>query len=146
LLSKTAEYALRATVFLARHREEGWARAADMARDTGVPANYLSKILHQLARQGIVRSERGRHGGFALAYEPGDLTLAHIISVFGSVSRTEGCILGRRQCSPDAPCGAHDSWMAVKIHVAQFFETTTVEDVSAGAADLPWESGSGPPI
>lgn len=145
MLSKTAEYALRATVFLARHREEGWARTTDMARDTGVPANYLSKILHQLARQGIVRSERGRNGGFALAHEPGDLTLARIISVFGSVSRAKGCILGRPQCSPDDPCVAHDGWMAMEKHVAQFFETTTVGDVSTGAAEHPGKSGSGSP-
>jgi len=110
-----------------------------MARDTGVPANYLSKILHQLAGQGIVRSERGRHGGFSLACDPGELTLARIISVFGSVSQSEGCVSGRPRCSPDDPCAAHDSWLAVQRHVAQFFENTTVEDVSSRAVAPPGE-------
>lgn len=133
MLSKTAEYALRAVVHLSRHGEDGLVRSADMAREIDVPANFLSKILHRLVRQGIVRSERGRNGGFALAVDPAELTLARVISGFESIAGVDTCILGRSECSDANPCGAHTRWAAVKAHILEFFETTTIADV----ADLP---------
>lgn len=133
MLSRTAEYALRAVVNLSRQSEDHLVRAADMARETGIPANFLSKILNQLVRQGIVRSERGRYGGFALAAPAADLTLARVVSAFVSIADVEGCILGRPECSEDNPCGAHHRWADVKDQIVEFFESTTIADVRAGA-------------
>ena len=60
VLSKTSEYALRAVLHLARCGADRTVRASEMASALAVPANYLSKILHNLARAGILSSERGQ--------------------------------------------------------------------------------------
>ena len=131
MLSKTQEYALRAAVFLGRSYGEGPLRTSELARDSGIPRNYLSKILHQMARQGIVLSERGRRGGVALSREPGSITLDQVIAPFQPVNEPNRCVLGRPECSDEFPCGAHERWKKVKQQTEAFFGTTTIADVMA---------------
>ena len=131
MLSKTQEYALRAAVFLGRSYGEGPLRTSEFTRDSGIPRNYLSKILHQMARQGIVLSERGRRGGVALSREPGSITLDQVIAPFQPVNEPNRCVLGRPECSDEFPCGAHERWKKVKQQTEAFFGTTTIADVMA---------------
>lgn len=129
MISKTEEYALRAVVHLAQHCQDGPCRAQDIAEDTDIPANYLSKILHRLGHYGIVESERGRYGGFRLSRRPEDLRLADVIEPFGSIDDRGRCLLGRGECSDANPCGAHERWKAVRAETIAFFVGTTVADV-----------------
>ena len=131
MLSKTQEYALRAAVFLGRSYGEGPLRTSELARDSGIPRNYLSKILHQMARQGIVLSERGRRGGVTLSREPGSITLDQVIAPFQPVNEPNRCVLGRPECSDEFPCGAHERWKKIKQQTEAFFGTTTIADVMA---------------
>lgn len=129
MVSRTEEYALRAAVCLASRYGEGSVRARDMARTTGIPANYLSKILHQLAKAGVVTSERGRAGGFKLAAPPGAVVLASVVAPFEPQVQRTRCLLGLPECSNANPCGAHDKWRAIKEATLQFLEGTTLADV-----------------
>ena len=65
MISQTAEYALRAIVHLAQTHPVPQT-AASIAERTHVPVPYLSKVMQSLARVGLVSSQRGLHGGFAL--------------------------------------------------------------------------------
>lgn len=129
MISKTEEYALRAVVHLAEHCQEGPCRAQDIAEHTDIPANYLSKILHQLGRHGIVHSERGPRGGFQLSRDPAGISLSDVIEPFGSIADRGRCLLGRAECSDANPCGAHERWKAVRAKTIAFFAGTTVADV-----------------
>lgn len=138
MISKTEEYALRAAVHLARHASEHPCRAHEIAEKTGIPANYLSKVLHQLARTGLVTSERGRGGGFRLARAPGRIRLGEVVKPFESAEDWRRCVLGRPECSDGHPCGAHEAWKKVRAARERFFAKTTLADVlddpSAGAS------------
>ncbi|MFQ5745628.1 MAG: RrF2 family transcriptional regulator [Gemmatimonadota bacterium] len=129
MISRTAEYALRAVLYLARRETGESVRTTEMAGETGVPANYLSKILHRLGRRSIVTSERGPHGGFRLARPAGEISLAEVIEPFGIPSETVGCLLGRAECSDSDPCSAHKRWKAVNATVRCFFDDTSVADL-----------------
>ena len=131
MLSRTQEYALRAAVFLGRSYGEGPLRTSELAKQTGIPRNYLSKILHQMARQGLVASERGRRGGVALSRDPTSITLDQIIALFLPAHEPKRCVLGRPECSDEFPCGAHESWKKIKEQTEAFFETTSIADVMA---------------
>lgn len=135
MLSQTAEYALRAVIFLAEHEDEAPLRVGDVARALGAPRNYLSKTLHELARVGILSSLRGPAGGFRLAVSPGKLTLARVVSSFDDPPGRRRCLLGRSQCSDARPCGAHDRWKGVAEAMAEFFRTTTVADVLTAGSE-----------
>jgi Rrf2 family nitric oxide-sensitive transcriptional repressor len=91
MLSQTAEYALRAMVSLAR----GGARTAqDVAVDSRVPLDYLSKILSALGRAGLVTGQRGRHGGFHPARSLDEISVLQVISAVDPVRRIHTCPLG----------------------------------------------------
>jgi Rrf2 family protein len=133
VLSQTAEYALRAVFYLAERPEQGPVRVNDVADALGVPQNYLSKILNELAREGVLGSVRGPHGGFQLAVEAGRLRLIDVVSHFDELTLGRRCVLGRPKCSDANPCGAHARWKPVAAQISAFFRETTVADALASA-------------
>ena len=137
MLSQTAEYALRATLYLAEHAEDRPVRVGEMADALRIPQNYLSKILHQLARGGVLISLRGKAGGFRLAVPPEHLALGRIVAPFDGMEARRRCLLGRPQCTDRTACAAHTRWKDVADKVAGFFSDTTVADLLGRGAALP---------
>ncbi len=132
MISKTGEYALRAVLHLAQRGTAGPQRASQIARELGVPPNYLSKILHALARAGTLKSERGPGGGFRLARPPSEVALAEVLEPFDPMAREQTCLLGRPECSERNACMVHERWKRVREPVAQFFRETTIADLLGG--------------
>ena len=129
MISATAEHAVRAVLFLARHESARALSADAIAAELGAPRNYLAKTLNALAKAGIVHSARGAAGGFTLAIAPDKLTLARVISPFDDHARTPACLLKNRACDPLNPCVVHARWTAINGHAASQFEKTTVADL-----------------
>lgn len=134
MLSKTAEYALRAVLYIAREKEGEPARANEIAEALAVPGNYLSKILHSLARAGILQSGRGPHGGFSLARPTTELVLADLLEALDPSFLRSECLLGMPTCSEETACAVHHRWKQVREPLHRFFRETTVADVSSGGA------------
>lgn len=144
MISKTAEYALRSVIYLAEQGKGGSVAAVDVAEALGVPANYLSKILHALARAGLVASQRGPGGGFQLAREPEAISLAEIIEPFDDIAARRQCLLGRPECSESGACAVHHRWKEVSDGVWRFFQGTTVAHLLGGgvaAGRSAWSGG-----
>jgi Rrf2 family protein len=133
MLSQTAEYALRAVLYIAADSSGQPVRVAEMAAELAIPQNYLSKILHLLARNGALTSVRGKHGGFRLAVAPERLTLYRVVGLFDRVDDRRRCLLGRPQCSDRTACAAHTRWKDVAERLVTFFRETTVADLQLGA-------------
>ena len=134
MLSGTAEYALRAVLYLAGQKGPEPVRVNEIAEALAAPKNYLSKILHQLAQAGVLRSSRGKQGGFMLATPPGRLTLLRIVHEFDQIPAKRDCLLGRSRCSDRTACAAHWRWKELSERIAEFFRETTVADLLAGTA------------
>jgi Rrf2 family protein len=93
MLSKTAEYALRAAVWLGREPQR--TESADqMASQIKVPRRYLHKVLQDLARAGLVRSQSGPGGGYALAQSPDQITILDVVNAVAPLERIHRCPLG----------------------------------------------------
>ncbi len=132
-LSQTSRYALQAAAFLAeRWAEERPTPVGDIAAGLGVPRNYLSKILHQLARERVLVSERGPKGGFRLVAAPDEIALASVVGPLEPAYGERHCLLGRPTCSDDDPCAAHDRWQSVSSELTAFLESTTLADLVRG--------------
>lgn len=93
MLSQTVEYALRAVVYLADKRDTPQT-TKQIAEVTRVPVGYLAKVMHTLGRSGIVRAQRGLHGGFTLVMAPEELTVLDVVQAVDPVRRIEQCPLG----------------------------------------------------
>lgn len=93
MLPKTAEYALRATVWLAQM--PGEAESADqLSARTKVPRRYLHKVLQDLVRGGLLRSQSGPGGGYALAREPDTIAILDVVNAVAPLERIHRCPLG----------------------------------------------------
>lgn len=93
MLSKTAEYAMRAVVCLGRDSYET-ASADHLAQRTKVPRRYLHKVLQDLVRAKLVRSQPGPGGGYALARSPEKLTILDVVNAVAPLERIRHCPLG----------------------------------------------------
>ncbi|MCX7624554.1 MAG: Rrf2 family transcriptional regulator [Thermomicrobium sp.] len=129
MLSRTSRYALLAAIVLAQRPGE-WLTARQLALATGIPANYLTKILHAMARARLLRSQRGREGGFRLARPPDRIALMEIVSLFEEPNFASYCLLGTGACPADRPCVAHARWLGVIEAVSRFLDETTVAEIA----------------
>ncbi|MGH7140821.1 MAG: RrF2 family transcriptional regulator, partial [Pirellulales bacterium] len=93
MISQTAEYALRAIVYLADQSETPQT-TQQIAEVTRVPAGYLAKVMQGLSRAGLVRAQRGLHGGFTLAVSAKKLTVLDVVRAVDPLRRIEHCPLG----------------------------------------------------
>jgi len=137
MLNQSAEYAVRVAVRLAKLEPGVWAQANDLATDVDVPANYLSKLLHQLAAAGVLESRRGRGGGFRLGRAADALTLAEVVKPFDPPARYRGCLLGGGRCNAAAACEAHEAWKPIADRVLAFLHETTVAQMAGREVPRP---------
>jgi Rrf2 family transcriptional regulator, nitric oxide-sensitive transcriptional repressor len=104
MLPKTAEYALRACVWLAQFPDQ--TKPADaMAKATQVPRRYLHTVLQDLVEAGLVRSQSGPGGGYALAKAADDVTILAVVNAVAPLERIRECPLGLK--SHTALCPLH---------------------------------------
>lgn len=130
MLSRTADHALRAVLYLAQHEDEGPVPAERIAEALGAPRNYLSKTLQALARAGVVRGFRGPAGGFRLRIPASELSLMRVIEPFDDQARRKVCLMGDRPCDDATPCAAHVSWTAIVDNARAPLRRTTVADLT----------------
>lgn len=125
--SRTGMHALRAVIFIARQEDGVPVGASEIARSLDLPANYLSKTLRQLAQRGVLKSTRGRAGGFALARPATEIVLADVVA--GSTGSGLGniCLLGGT-CRPEEPCVAHARWSRWEREMSGLLEDTRISE------------------
>jgi len=129
LLSQTAEYALRAVVWLAAHGEEGPVRASDLSGATGIPVHYLAKILRRLVLAGVLTSQKGQGGGFSLARPPQEIRFLDVLEAVDAYPSEERCAFGWGDCNAADPCPMHPSWSRLAEAVKEWAHSTTLADV-----------------
>jgi Rrf2 family protein len=135
VISQTAEYALRAVLYLAQQGNGDPVPVETIAEELSMPRNYLSKTLHMLAKRGILTSARGPHGGFELAIPGSELSLFDVVAPFDDLERRGQCLLGRPECNDQTPCAAHHRWKTLAESLSGFFRETTVEDLIREVTD-----------
>jgi Rrf2 family protein len=129
MLTLTSEYSLKAMVFLAAREPGQYTLAREVAQQLGIPRLYLSKILQILTRRGLLRSQRGRNGGFALAKPAPKISVLEILDAVGQAERFQRCLLGFEGCGEGNPCPIHDAWAEVRARMLELFNNTTIADL-----------------
>lgn len=126
MITQTAEYALRAIVFLADQKRPR--TTAEIAETTQVPAGYLAKVLQSLVRSGLVTSRRGFNGGFTLAHDPRKLSILSVVQAVDPIERVTACPLGITSHGPRL-CPLHDRLDQAAAMVEKAFGDTKVADL-----------------
>jgi Rrf2 family transcriptional regulator, nitric oxide-sensitive transcriptional repressor len=127
MLSQTVEYALRATLHIAREHPTAIS-VSDIADAVEAPRGYLAKILGDLARARLLDSARGPSGGFRLLSPPETIALADIVEAIEGTEERR-CLLGRGKCGDNPSCTAHAKWAPIANQMDAFFGKTTLADL-----------------
>src|SRR5512135_1873837 len=104
MLSATSEYAVRALTHLARATRGQVVLGRDLARATGIPPQYLSKIMLSLRNAGLIFATRGTGGGYMLLRPADAIHLIDVVSLFEGPSGRPHCLLrANHRCSDNDP-------------------------------------------
>lgn len=134
MFSKACEYAIRATIYIARKSMEGKRSGlTDISHETDSPVAFTSKILQQLVKAGIIYSTRGQTGGFYMEASKMELiTVAEIVSTIDGNAIYTDCGLGLKECSGAEPCPVHEKFVEIRINLKHVLESTTVASLASG--------------
>jgi Rrf2 family protein len=134
-VSAKADYAVRAAVELAAAADEGPIKGERLAEAQDIPLQFLEHILLELKHNGIVRARRGAKGGYWLAREPDDVTVAEVVRA------VEGPIAHVQSAPPESityrgsAIHLQEVWIAVRASLRSVLESVTLADLVSG--DLP---------
>jgi Rrf2 family transcriptional regulator, nitric oxide-sensitive transcriptional repressor len=129
MISQTTEYALRVVTHLAALKGVP-ATTRQIAQCTGVPVGYLAKVLQNLSRVGMIRSQRGLHGGSVLARPPEELTIFEIVQSVDPLPRIRTCPLGLAGHGTNL-CPLHRRLDQAMEQVELAFRSTSIADILA---------------
>ena len=132
-MSAKAEYAVRAMTQLAAVDSGALVTTEDLAKSQGIPAQFLVDILSDLRNDRLVRSHRGREGGYELARPAAQISVADVLrSIDGPLASVRDIGLGDLPYT--GPTEAlTDVWRALRASMRSVLEETTLADVASGA-------------
>jgi Rrf2 family protein len=131
-ISAKSDYAIRAMAELATHYDSGAIKAEDIADAQDIPLNFLLGILRELRNGQLVRSVRGRDGGYMLSRAPAQIALADVIRVVdGPLANVRDLSLSQLSY-PGAAESLRDVWMAVRGSLREVLENVSVGDLASG--------------
>lgn len=131
MLSQKARYALHALLVLADHGEDEPIMIAEIAERARVPRKFLEQILLDLKRRGIVRSLRGRAGGYLLGRQPKNITFAEVIRTIDGPLALSPCVSTTayhkcEDCDDEETCAIRKVLLAARDATAAILEERTL--------------------
>jgi len=131
MLSQKARYAMHALLVLAEHGGNEPMMIADVAAKAHVPRKFLEQILLELKKRGVVRSQRGRAGGYLLGRPAKDITFAEIIRVTDGPLALSPCVSVTAyqrcaDCIDEKTCAIRKVLLAARDATAEVLETRTL--------------------
>ena len=137
MLSNTCKYAIRAVIYLAVNDDNniriGIKKISD---DLNLPAPFLGKILQLLAKNKILVSTKGPHGGFSLGKKASEISLLDIVEIIDSKEVFQECIIGMKICKGDINhmklCPFYPKSHPVRDELFDLFKNQTIEEFVVG--------------
>lgn len=129
-LTTKGRYAVTAMLDLALHYDQGAVTLADIARRQGISLSYLEQLFARLRRHRLVDSIRGPGGGYSLARDPEQISVAAIIVAINENIDTTQCG-GDKNCAEDETCLTHYLWEKLSERIYEFLNGISLADLVA---------------
>ncbi|MFZ5818999.1 MAG: RrF2 family transcriptional regulator [Chloroflexota bacterium] len=134
-ITRQADYAVRAVLYLARMKSDQRAATSTIAQEQRIPPSFLAKIISQLSIAGLLHTSRGARGGVTLAREPGDITLLEVIEAIDGPIMLNECVGDSATCTFDENCPLKPVWCDAQNElVARLKGTNFAQLLKQGAA------------
>ncbi len=129
--STRTRYGLRFLVYLALQSREHFIQLSEAAEQEGISHKYLEQIVRLLRPAGLLRSQRGARGGYALAREPERIDLEEVFTYLeGDLSLIDCPAGGEEGCARFDDCSTVEMWQALEEHIRSFLRSYTLEDLA----------------
>jgi Rrf2 family iron-sulfur cluster assembly transcriptional regulator len=131
MLSSSSKYGIRAVMYIAiNSRNNGKIGIKKISEDLDLPTPFLAKILQLLAKQKILSSSKGPHGGFSLLRDPKKINLLDIITAIDGNDTFDNCIIHNMPCKcvdeNKLQCPIHDDYFKVRNGLVGLFTNKTI--------------------
>ena len=133
-LTRAADYAVRVMIHLTTIPAGERSLLPDLAKATGAPASFLSKVLQGLGRSGLIDSRRGQSGGFEALPLGRQASMRNVIEAIDGPIYLNLCLMSGASCSRKSYCPAHPFWAKAQEAMLAVLDTTMVADLAAQAS------------
>jgi len=125
-LGKKADYGLIALRHLATQRPRASSSAKEIARTYGMPAELVAKVLQRLAKIGLLASQHGTNGGYALAKDPAQINAFEVIRALEGPLFITSCVTDRSECHQMTKCTVREPLRKVNDAIAAALRQVTI--------------------
>ena len=133
MVSTKGRYALTVMVDLARDGCEGYVALSDIAEKENLSMKYLESIISILNKGGLLKSLRGKNGGYRLARRPDEYTINEILLLTEGTLAPVNCIMQDGvQCDKAATCSTLPLWAGLDKVIENYLSAITLEDIITG--------------
>jgi len=126
--TKRADYGLMAIHYIAVHEDLGAVSAKRIAEEFRIPAELLAKILQRLAKQGLIQSQNGPKGGYALAHRPAEITVGQVVRALEGPINIVSC-LEDTTCPQMDRCNLRRPVQKIQASIGQMLDTMSLAEL-----------------
>lgn len=134
MLSKKAQYAFKALMYMAEKKDNQPVLIAEIAKKKRIPLKFLENILLELKKAGILDSKKGKGGGYFFKVAPKDIPMAKVMRLIDGPIAMLPCVslyfYERCKNCDEKQCGLHDTMIIVRDATLKILEKKTVADIS----------------
>ena len=131
-ISRDTDYAIQALIYMASSSNKDIITVDEIVKEERLPERFLRRILQRLAKKKVLRSHKGKSGGFSFLRSPGKIRLTDLIEIFQGELDFTNCLLKGRICPNVKKCYLRKRLSSICLLVKKELEKITIACLSKG--------------
>lgn len=127
-ISSKGRYAVRTMAMLAKNKDKVMS-VTDIASNQSFSVKYLERVISLLQKNHLITSSRGAMGGYCLAKNPKDISVAQILDITGDLPHFAPCLEGNMSCPIKTKCDSIGVWEKLNKMIVDYLSQISLQDL-----------------